>query len=219
MNRIDTKRGPELEVLNQAVILTTGMGTRMAKDYNGPKHLLPVNGKPILEHTLENLPECIENVVFVMGGPHEQAIYRHFRQGTFGRLSLAFIKQSEPLGVAHAFQSAEPYVTSNKWLGLTGDDLYSANSLDRLVNAAKPTGVLSILSSRVKDPSSFGVLQLRRDDTLWHFEEKPTSPQSKRVWCGAFVWTECSLTCRSIWATGWTTRLWALSGETVLSMW
>ncbi len=34
----------------QAIVLLAGKGTRMARDYEGPKHLLPVAGKPIVEH-------------------------------------------------------------------------------------------------------------------------------------------------------------------------
>ena len=53
----------------QAVVLLAGKGTRMAKDYEGPKHLLPVAGKPIVEHVLDRLPREVRELIFIVGGP------------------------------------------------------------------------------------------------------------------------------------------------------
>lgn len=187
----DSRLGPEelRPVFQQAVILTAGRGTRMAKRYNGPKHLLPVCGIPILERTLASLPECIENVVLVVGGPYEKEIYNHFKQGTFGRLSLCFVRQSQPRGIAHAFHSAQHYVerSTDKWLGLVGDDLYDPFALAQLAESARHGDLLSILSTKVEDPQNFGVLEINPAGFLRSFEEKPASPKSNNVWCGAMV--------------------------------
>ena len=77
----------------QAIILMAGKGTRMAKYYEGPKQLLPVAGKPVMEYLLDSLPEEITELIFVVGGPHEQTIRDYFKSGESHGRPITFVKQ------------------------------------------------------------------------------------------------------------------------------
>ena len=83
----------------QAAVLLAGKGTRMAKHYEDPKHLLPIAGKPIVEHVLDRLPNEIRELVFIVGRPHEDAIRQHFSNNTYGGQPISFRVQEEQLGL------------------------------------------------------------------------------------------------------------------------
>ena len=166
----------------QAVVLLAGKGSRMAMDYEGPKHLLPVAGKPVVEHALDRLPCEIRELVFIVGGPHEEAIRQHFSDGTYGGRRIVFLVQEEPLGIAHAFRVAAPAITG-RWLGMVGDDIFGQRSLQKLVQQRD----LALISSRVAYPQLFGVLVTDNDEYLVHSVEKPKKFISNLVWNGAMV--------------------------------
>ena len=166
----------------QAVVLLAGKGTRMAMDYEGPKHLLPVAGKPVAEHALDQLPREVSELVFIVGGPHEEAIRQHFSSGMYGGRRIVFLVQEEPLGIAHAFRIAAPVITG-RWLGLVGDDIFGPRSLQKLVQLQD----LSLIASRVAYPQNFGVLVTDDSGYLMHAIEKPQTFISNLVWNGAMV--------------------------------
>lgn len=166
----------------QAVVLLAGKGTRMAMDYEGPKHLLPVAGKPIIEHALDRLPREVSELVFIVGGPHEEAIRQHFSTGTYGGRRIVFLVQEEPLGIAHAFRVAAPVITG-RWLGMVGDDIFGPRSLQKLVQQQD----IALIASRVVNPQHFGVLVTDDNGCLMHSIEKPQTFISNLVWNGAMV--------------------------------
>lgn len=74
----------------------------MAKDYEGPKHLLPIAGKTLIDHALTYLPSAIDELIFVVGGPHEQRIRDYFSAGEHSGRPITFVVQKEQLGLAQA---------------------------------------------------------------------------------------------------------------------
>ncbi len=169
----------------KAVLLMAGKGTRMAKYYEGPKQLLPVLGKPILEHLLDNMPEEVTDLIFVVGGPHEQTIRNHFAAGQYGGRPITFIVQKEQLGLAHAFKTAKEYM-DEKWLGLIADDIIDPGALKALANQ----GELSVLAYRVPNPENFGVLVTDEQGYLKYAVEKPKEFVSDLVWTGHMLMDE-----------------------------
>ena len=165
-------------------MLVAGKGTRMAKHYEGPKHLLPIAGKPLIEHALDQLPEEVDGLVFVVGGPHEQAIRDYFSAGRYGGRSITFVVQADQLGLAHAFRVARREVTG-RWIGMVGDDIFGPLGMSDLIEHD-----LSVLASRVDKPENFGVLVTDDDGYLVRSVEKPAEFISNLVWNGAMVMDE-----------------------------
>ena len=179
-------------IVMQAVVLMAGKGTRMARYYEGPKQLLPVAGKPVVEHALDMLPKEVEKLVFVVGGPHEQTIRKHFRSGEYGGRPITFVVQEEQLGLAHAFGVAKDLVAgpsvdsgSHRWLGMVGDDIFGPKGMQELVKYD-----LSVLSSRVEDPENWGILVIDEEGYLIKSVEKPKGFVSNLAWNGAMVMDE-----------------------------
>lgn len=168
----------------QAVILMAGKGTRMAKHYEGPKQLLPVKGKPVVEHALDILPKEIDELIFVVGGPHEETIRKHYKSGEYQGKPITFVVQEEQLGLAHAFGVAKDLL-KGRWLGMVGDDIFGPKGMQELVNHD-----LSVLASRNEHPENFGVLVTDDDGYLVKSVEKPKEFISDLIWNGAMVMDE-----------------------------
>jgi len=168
----------------KSIILVAGKGTRMAKHYEGPKHLLPINGKPVLGHVIDSLPQAIDGIIAVVGGPHEQRIRKYFKEEYQGDLPVEFVVQREQLGLPHAFRTAE-HLVKGRWLGMVGDDLFDPEALEELTKHD-----LAILASRVDTPENFGVLVTDDDNNLEYAVEKPKEFVSDLVWNGAQVMDE-----------------------------
>lgn len=162
-----------------------GKGTRMAKYYEGPKQLLPVNDKPVLEHTLDQIPAVVDEFVFIVGGPHEQRIRDHFAAGEYKGRPIRFVVQAEQLGLAHAFRCAKDLITG-RWLGMVADDLVGPQDIASLVDQPG----LAVLAYRVPEPSKFGVLVADENQYLVRAVEKPAEFISDLVWTGHMLMDE-----------------------------
>lgn len=165
----------------QAVIPIAGKGKRMATAYQGPKQLLPVAGKPLVEYTLARLPRDVDELILVVGGPHEQLVRDHFG-ATHGGRRVTYVRQSEQRGLGHAIQQAAP-VVGGKFLSVLPDDIYAAEDLQRLIREPD----LAALSMRVEHPENFGVLVCDAEGCLVRAVEKPTEFISDRISTGAYL--------------------------------
>ena len=158
-----------------------GKGTRMAKYYEGPKQLLPVAGKPVVHYLLDSLPSEITELIFIVGGPHEEKIRSHFASAQYNGRPITFIRQDEQLGLPHAFGMAKD-VIKDKWFGSVADDIFDPVAIQKLVQED-----MAILSFKVSNPEQFGVLVTDEEGYLVRAVEKPKEFVSDLVWTGAMV--------------------------------
>lgn len=127
----------------QAVIMAAGLGTRLRPHtLTTPKPMLPVAGRPILEWTIDGLPEEIDEVVLVVSYLKERVI-GHFGGAWHGR-KMTYVEQTALDGTGGAVHACEPFL-KDRFVVLNGDDLYATEDvravLDRgLAVAAQETG-------------------------------------------------------------------------------
>ena len=139
-----------------------------------------LHGRPILEYTLESLPDAIDTVIIVihhLGGQ----IQRHFGE-VFGYRKIVYVRQEELKGTADALFTCQQRIESHRFLVCMGDDLYSKSDLSRCLEHD-----LAILACEHPEPFRFGVIEV---DKLGHFvgiEEKPMQPKSSLVNTGVYV--------------------------------
>lgn len=146
------------------MVPVAGLGTRLLPATKSqPKEMLPVGGKPVVQHVVEELAAAaIERVVFVTGRG-KSAIENHFdrdptltsvleRRGdqqllgrlAFERLGLAFAytRQPEPLGLGDAVLCAE---------GFTGDAPFAVALGDAILGGDDgPTPVVARLAAALE---------------------------------------------------------------------
>jgi bifunctional UDP-N-acetylglucosamine pyrophosphorylase/glucosamine-1-phosphate N-acetyltransferase len=115
----------------QAVILAAGKGLRLRPftDHH-PKPLIDVAGKPLLEYTLESLPDSITEIIIVIGYLGHQ-IKDHFGDVWNGK-AIRYVLQEELLGTGDALLQAKSFVDQN-FLAVNGDDLYAKADLTQLL--------------------------------------------------------------------------------------
>lgn len=92
----------------QAVIMAGGKGTRLASvTKNIPKPMVPIDGKPLLEHQIENLKKSgVDNVVLVVGYLGD-VIRDYFGDGQKFGIRISYFTEETPLGTAGALAEIE----------------------------------------------------------------------------------------------------------------
>ena len=168
----------------KTVVLAAGEGTRMRPlTAAQPKPMLPVAGKPLLEHTLDRAVEAGADRLVVVVGYESDRVRNHFGS-THGGVDLEYAVQNEQRGTADAVSAAAPLLADEPFVVLNGDALYDQASLDTLYSNGPGVG-----SYRVENPSAYGVLQLAADDDtrVTGVVEKPADPDSNLINTGAYV--------------------------------
>ena len=153
------------------IVPMAGMGKRMRPHtLTTPKPVVPVAGKPIVQHLVEDIirmcNQKVEEIAFVVGHFGEEAeknlIAIAENLGAKGTIHY----QDTPLGTAHAILCAESALTGPVVVAFA-DTLFSADfRMD-----ADCDGVIWV--KQIEDPRQFGVVKTESDGTITDFVEKP----------------------------------------------
>jgi NDP-sugar pyrophosphorylase family protein len=105
----------------QVVILAGGLGTRLAPlTLTGPKPMVPVAGKPYLEHQIELLKrQGVKDIVLLTGYLGEQ-VEDYFGDGAKWGVSIRYSREHQPLGTGGALRLAL-HLLEDSFLLLYGD--------------------------------------------------------------------------------------------------
>ena len=157
----------------QAVILTAGEGTRMRPlTLTRPKTMLPVAGKPILQHTPEALTDNGVGEIVMITGYHEEAVRDHFGDGSDFGAEISYIRQEERLGTAHAIGHASE-VIEDDFIALNGDIIIDPLLIDDLISEyLKRSPETFMVLREVDNPGPFGAVKLD-GDRVTEIIEKP----------------------------------------------
>jgi bifunctional UDP-N-acetylglucosamine pyrophosphorylase/glucosamine-1-phosphate N-acetyltransferase len=165
----------------KALILAAGKGERLRPlTETIPKVMLPVAGKPILQHNLESLEGMVDSAVIVIGYKGD-AIRSHFG-GSFGKIKLVYVEQKEQLGTGHALLQAKGEL-NGKFVMMMGDDLYSKKDIKECAKSD-----LAILTMR-GDTRNFGAC-IAEKGALKGIVEKSEKPVSDLINAGLYVLDE-----------------------------
>lgn len=111
-------------MVTDAFILCGGKGTRMGQlAENLPKPMLPLMGKPVLEHILT---QCVQNGIkriCLITGHLGQVIETYFKDGKAWNAEIRYFRETEPLGTTGAFKIMEPELPDTFWV-LYGDVVF-----------------------------------------------------------------------------------------------
>ncbi|MBR4987484.1 MAG: NTP transferase domain-containing protein [Methanocorpusculum sp.] len=166
----------------QCVILAAGEGSRMRPlTTTRPKVMLPLAGKPILEHLIRNVKEAGISDIIIVVGYREEAIRAYFGDGTAFGVKITYVVQRKQLGTADALRSAEPFVTDT-FLMLNGDMVVTVDDLKAVCSTEAP--VMAVTTTT--HPEDFGVVTLA-GDKISSLEEKSLHPKSNIINAGAYL--------------------------------
>jgi UDP-N-acetylglucosamine diphosphorylase/glucosamine-1-phosphate N-acetyltransferase len=168
----------------KAVILAAGEGKRMRPlTYERPKVMLPIVGKPIIEHLLEEVKEAgIMDFVFAVGY-HDETIRNYFGKGERWDVNIQYVTQKTQLGTADALRRTEDLV-EGKFLMLNGDTIVSAEDIGKVITDDITIGVIE-----VRNPEDYGVVETERE-RITKIHEKMREPPSNLVNAGVYLLDE-----------------------------
>ncbi|QSG02072.1 bifunctional sugar-1-phosphate nucleotidylyltransferase/acetyltransferase [Natranaeroarchaeum sulfidigenes] len=163
----------------KAVVLAAGEGTRMRPlTATRPKPMLPVAGKPLVEHVLDIAAEHVDGYVLVVGY-RADSIRSHLGDEHLGK-PITYVEQTEQRGTAHAIEEAGPHI-SERFLALNGDVMIDDGLVAKLADAETS----AIATMRVDDPTAYGVIS-RDGDRVTGIVEKPSDPPSNLANLGLY---------------------------------
>ncbi len=160
----------------KAVILAAGEGKRLRPITSSrPKPMIPISGKPLLEHTILSLKSAgIKKILLIVGYKEEQ-IKNYFEDGTKYNLSIDYITQDKYMGTAHATGYAKDFVKNDSFLLLYGDLLIQSSVFTEIIKLFKQKDIEGLISLiRVKNPSEYGIISLNEKQYVINVTEKPS---------------------------------------------
>lgn len=175
--------------VRDAVLLAAGRGTRMGGlTEEIPKPMLPIAGRPLLEHLVEALRAAgIERFVAVVGWQAER-IEGHFGDGTAFGISMEYRRQEVRDGTAGALKLAADALSERPFLLGWGDILTAPTNYPRLIERFRATGADLVLAlNRVDDPYRGAAVYVTPDGRVERIVEKPPQGTSSTPWLNAGI--------------------------------
>ena len=171
--------------VTRAVILAAGEGSRMRPlTYNRPKVMLPVAGKPILEHLIVAMRQAGINEFVLVVGFHDEQIRDHFTDGSKWDISIRYSRQAKQLGTADAVHTVQDFAQGN-FIVANGDICIDQKDVKTLVE--QPCTAMSVIE--LGDVSGLGVVETNNDSVI-RIHEKSPDPPSHLANAGMYVFTQ-----------------------------
>jgi mannose-1-phosphate guanylyltransferase / phosphomannomutase len=173
----------------KAVVMAGGEGTRLRPlTSNQPKPMVPVVGKPCMEHILELLREHGFEDVIVTVAFLPQAIRSYFGDGETLGLRIEYSVEESPLGTAGSVRLAGDKLDET-FLVISGDALCDFDLTKLIEFHRKREAAVTIGLKSVANPLEFGIVVTDPEGRVERFLEKPSWSQvfSDTINTGVYV--------------------------------
>ncbi|PKQ29584.1 MAG: glucose-1-phosphate thymidylyltransferase [Actinobacteria bacterium HGW-Actinobacteria-10] len=172
----------------KALILAGGKGTRLRPiTFTRAKQLVPVANKPILFYAVEAIRDAGINEIGVIVGDTADEVMAALGDGSHWGVSITYIPQESPLGLAHAVKIAEEFMAGDPFVMYLGDNLI-ADGINRFVDEFLSNDCdAQILLAHVPNANQFGVAELGPDGGIVRLIEKPDDPPSDLALVGVYL--------------------------------
>ena len=158
----------------KAVVMAGGEGTRLRPlTSNQPKPMVPVVGKPCMEHIVElllthGMEDVIVTVAFL-----PQAIRSYFGDGESLGVNIEYSVEESPLGTAGSVRLASGKL-DDTFVVISGDALTDVN-LEKVVDFHRERkAAVTIGLKSVENPLEFGIVVTDDEGRIERFLEKPS---------------------------------------------
>jgi mannose-1-phosphate guanylyltransferase len=167
----------------KALILAAGQGTRLGHlTKNRPKPMLPIGGRPLLQHTVEWLRDYGIKEIAINLHHRPDVVMEFFGDGAHLGVAIHYSDEKELLGTAGAAKRLEPYFDED-FVVVYGDVLTNLD-LMRLINFHNQQGnhgrelpTMTLALYNVPDLTQCGLVETDTTGYVTRFVEKPAPDQ------------------------------------------
>jgi len=174
----------------KAVILAAGKGTRLGPlTKNRPKPLIPLAGKPVIEHIIKSLIENNVKDIAIVVHYYKDKIIKYV-EGLHLNANINYIYQEELSGTGSALLVSEEFIKDEPFITIYGDVTLNRKILVNIIKyfEENPCDTLMV-GVRVNDPSKYGVLILDKDRLMKIIEKPKRDVGSNLINAGIYVFT------------------------------
>ena len=158
----------------KAIVMAGGEGTRLRPlTSNQPKPMVPIVGKPCMEHIIELLRRHGFDEVIVTLAFLPQAIESYFGDGESTGVSIDYSLEATPMGTAGSVRLAARRI-DEPFLVISGDALTDFDLSSLVRSHTESDAAVTIALKAVDNPLDFGIVVTGEDGRIERFLEKPT---------------------------------------------
>ena len=173
----------------KGIILAGGSGTRLYPITIGvSKQLLPIYDKPMVYYPLSVLMLAGIREIAVITTPQDaDQFQRTLGDGAQWGVTLTYIQQPSPDGLAQAYLLAEGFLDGAPSAMVLGDNIFFGHGLPEMLAKADgaPHGG-TVFGYHVSDPERYGVVGFDTDGQVTEIVEKPARPPSNFAITGLY---------------------------------
>jgi len=167
----------------KAVILAGGLGTRLRPlTNNNPKPMLPIGGKPILEHLIDwTKKNGIKSIVLCVSYLRE-TIEDHFGDGERFGIKIEYAVSKKQLATAGQLKTAEKFIEGN-FVCMYGDSIFNFNLKNMIKQHSTKKALITMSLNEYKTNLPYGVIKTSRSGRVISWDEKPEIKANVNMGC------------------------------------
>ncbi|WP_216906614.1 sugar phosphate nucleotidyltransferase [Nocardia noduli] len=154
-----------------------------------PKYLIPIANQPMLIHILRQVRDMGVTEVGIVAGEFASRIADEIGDPARLGLSITYILQSAPLGLAQGVRSARDFLRDDDFVVYRGDCLLGNGIVDTALEFQERRPAAQVVVAKVIDPTGFGVVRIGDDGSVTELDGKPEQARDDIVLTGVYFFT------------------------------